>query len=257
MTFKVADGSWEDGATGDITVTVFGPEGTDLKLTEDQIPAAGGKPKEGYAAGNWDVTPSTDTASTEATIYTYTYAQKKTAPVTKVPDGLSLNGNTGEITGTPEKKGKFSFTVKASKDGVSTSVAFQIKIAGRDEGDKPEDDVGEEKHKEEDHTPPSWILNPNEKQALGITYTGLAPGTTAGYQEQGEAAEALLAAGIPDGWKKAFSFSLLNGGVPDQTLKCGTLSMFIHPEYQKAGGVILRSFFRLLRRQGILILRNI
>ncbi|MCR4656484.1 MAG: InlB B-repeat-containing protein [Lachnospiraceae bacterium] len=89
--------------------------------------------------------------------------------------------------------------------------------------------------REKDHTPPSWVLNPNEKQALGITYTGLAPGTTAGYQEQGEAAKALLAAAVPKGWTKAFSFNLLNGGVPDQTLKLGTLTMFIHPEWQKAG----------------------
>ena len=41
VTFKVANGSWNDGKTGDITIQLFGPEGTDLKLTKDQIPAVG------------------------------------------------------------------------------------------------------------------------------------------------------------------------------------------------------------------------
>ncbi|MCR4655053.1 MAG: hypothetical protein K5770_02310 [Lachnospiraceae bacterium] len=34
---------------------------------------------------------------------------------------------------------------------------------------------------------------------------------------------------------KAFSFNLLNGGKPDESLKLGTLSMFIHPEWQNEG----------------------
>ena len=123
-------------------------------------------------------------------------------------------------------------SVPIKTDGFSTYA-----IAYKEVSEEPHDDEKHEdkKHKEKDHTPPSWVLNPNEKQALGITYTGLAPGTTAGYQEQGEAAKALLTAATPKGCIKAFSFNLLNGGVPDQTLKLGTLTMFIHPEWQKAG----------------------
>ena len=90
VTFKVANGSWNDGKTGDITIQLFGPEGTDLKLTKDQIPAVGGKPKEGYGTGSWDVTPSVDTAITAATTYTYTYAQKTASTVTKAPTAKSL-----------------------------------------------------------------------------------------------------------------------------------------------------------------------
>ena len=76
VTFKVVNGSWDDDSTEDKTVTLTGYEGDTLKLTADQIPAVGTKPSDTYKAGSWDVTPSTDTAITAATTYTYTYAQK-------------------------------------------------------------------------------------------------------------------------------------------------------------------------------------
>ena len=76
VTFKVANGKWDDGTTANKTVTLTGYEGDTLKLTADQIPAVGTKPNDTYKAGSWDVTPSTDTAITADTTYTYTYAQK-------------------------------------------------------------------------------------------------------------------------------------------------------------------------------------
>ena len=112
VTFKVVNGSWNDETTTDKTVThktvtLTGYEGDTLKLAASQIPAVGGKPGTNYKAGSWDVTPSTETAITEATTYTYTYAEKEAAVVTKVPTAktLTYNGSAqalvtaGEATG--------------------------------------------------------------------------------------------------------------------------------------------------------------
>ena len=77
VTFKVVNGSWNDEAlTGEQTVTLTGHEGDTLKLAENQIPAVGGKPAANYKAGSWDTEPSTETAITAATTYTYSYAAK-------------------------------------------------------------------------------------------------------------------------------------------------------------------------------------
>ncbi len=96
VTFKVVNGSWNDGTNTDKTVTLSGGEGEALKLTADQIPAVGTKPNDGYQAGSWDVTPSTETAITGAITYTYTYAQRSSISQTvtfKVVNG-SWDDNT-------------------------------------------------------------------------------------------------------------------------------------------------------------------
>ena len=97
VTFKVVNGSWDEGegeaAIADKTVTLTGKEGDVLKLTAEQIPAVGSKPQDGYKAGNWDVTPSTETAITQATTYTYTYAAQDAAVVTKAPTAKELTAN--------------------------------------------------------------------------------------------------------------------------------------------------------------------
>ena len=74
VTFKVVNGSWDDGTTADKTVTLTGYEGDSLKLTQSQIPAVGSKPNETYKAGSWDTNPTTSTVITANTTYTYTYA---------------------------------------------------------------------------------------------------------------------------------------------------------------------------------------
>ena len=94
VTFKVVNGSWNEGegeaATADKTVTLTGHEGDTLKLAANQIPSVGTKPNDNYKAGSWDVTPSADTAITAATTYTYTYAAKEAAVVTKAPEAKTL-----------------------------------------------------------------------------------------------------------------------------------------------------------------------
>ena len=101
VTFKVANGSWNDGTTADKTVTLTGYEGDTLKLTSAQIPAVGSKAADTFKAGSWDVAPSTNTAITANTTYTYTYAKKDTisAKVTfKVANGSWNDGTTADKT---------------------------------------------------------------------------------------------------------------------------------------------------------------
>ncbi|MBR1391014.1 MAG: InlB B-repeat-containing protein [Lachnospiraceae bacterium] len=107
VTFKVANGKWDDDSTADKTVTLTGYEGDTLKLEADQIPAVGGKPNDTFKAGSWDVEPSTETAISEATTYTYTYAEKETAVVTKAPTAktLTYNGSAQELVSAGTSEG--------------------------------------------------------------------------------------------------------------------------------------------------------
>ena len=80
VTFRVKNGSWNDGTKAAKKVTLKGYEGDTLKLAKKQIPAAGRKPVSNYKAGGWDVTPDTGTAITGNVTYTYTYVKKEAAP---------------------------------------------------------------------------------------------------------------------------------------------------------------------------------
>ncbi|MBQ9565830.1 MAG: SYNERG-CTERM sorting domain-containing protein, partial [Synergistaceae bacterium] len=115
VTFKVVNGSWDDGTTADKTVTPADSNGGTLKLAVDQIPAVGNKPAANYEAGKWDATPSTETAITTDTTYTYTYSEKSQsgggdpdpaptptpAPVTPEPGSDTGGSDSGNVTPTP------------------------------------------------------------------------------------------------------------------------------------------------------------
>lgn len=77
VTFKVVNGSWDDGTKDNKTVILKGNRGDTLKLKAEDIPGVGNKPDEGYKAGNWDVTPDTKTAIDRDTAYTYSYRRKQ------------------------------------------------------------------------------------------------------------------------------------------------------------------------------------
>ena len=118
VTFKVANGSWNDETLQDKTVELTGLEGDILKLTVEQIPAVGSYPDDGYRTGTWDVEPSTDAVITENTIYTYTYSAKGpiTATVTfKVENGSWNDGTTGDKSVTLTEYGEDELKLTAGQ----------------------------------------------------------------------------------------------------------------------------------------------
>ena len=87
VTFKVVNGSWDDGTNADKTVNLTGFAGDTLKLAAANIPAVGAKPGDAFKAGAWDVTPSSDAEITADKTYTYTYALRDAYLVTVTNDG--------------------------------------------------------------------------------------------------------------------------------------------------------------------------
>lgn len=89
LTFKVVNGSWNDGKVADVVLVVtlkdangeLSENGTYALTKADiaKIPAAGEKPDSGYKAGSWDkkLPVVGNTVEANAT-YTYTYAKKST-----------------------------------------------------------------------------------------------------------------------------------------------------------------------------------
>ena len=94
VTFKVVNGSWDDGAAADKTVVLRGYEGDLLKLSPDQIPEAGSIPNEGYRKGAWDIQPAPSIAIIQDTVYTYTYSEAIAEPVAR---SLTYNGLAQEL----------------------------------------------------------------------------------------------------------------------------------------------------------------
>ena len=86
VTFRVANGSWNDGTAADKTVTLTGYKHLlQLYLTESLIPAVGNRPNEGYQAGDWTTQePTHELPIDEDMTFIYEY-QPKTV-YTLVPD---------------------------------------------------------------------------------------------------------------------------------------------------------------------------
>lgn len=148
-----------------------------------------------------------------------------------LPEGLSLDSRTGKISGRPSKEGDYVFTIKEGNTGAEK----EFKLTVRSPGSK-KDDKKSSKRDEEEHTPASWILNPNEKQQLVIKYTGAPEYLAAGYQEQGAVANELFKAALPAGWTKAFSFNVLDQKrQPEVSVKNGVMTLFIPGEFIKSG----------------------
>ncbi|MCR5304527.1 MAG: InlB B-repeat-containing protein [Lachnospiraceae bacterium] len=71
VTFKVEDGSWDDGTRDDKTLTLKGFEG-EIRLSPDQIPEAGNKPDVGFSEGQWDAEVDEEIRGGDKT-FTYIY----------------------------------------------------------------------------------------------------------------------------------------------------------------------------------------
>ena len=113
VTFKVVNGQWDDGTTADKVVTLTGHEGDILKLSSGQIPAVGTKPNDGYKAGSWDVTPSTDTAISSNVTYTYTYVADSS--------GGSSDSGSGDSSGGSSDSGSGSSSSGSTDSGSGSS----------------------------------------------------------------------------------------------------------------------------------------
>ena len=113
VVFKVVNGSWDDGNTSDKSITLSGMEGDTLKLSSGQIPAVGTKPNDGYKAGSWDVTPSTDTAISSNVTYTYTYV----ADSSDSGSGSSSSGSSDNTNINTDTSAKVSYDDVAISTG--------------------------------------------------------------------------------------------------------------------------------------------
>ena len=113
VTFKVVNGTWDDGNTSDKIITLSGMEGDTLRLSSGQIPAVGTKPNDGYKAGSWDVTPSTDTAISSNVTYTYTYVADSS--------GGSSDSGSGDSSGGSSDSGSGSSSSGSTDSGSGSS----------------------------------------------------------------------------------------------------------------------------------------
>ena len=127
VTFKVENGSWDDGNTKNKTVELSGSEGDTLKLSSDQIPSVGTKPNNGYKKGTWDKTPSTNTAITANTTYTYKYA--KNEDVKKDPTPEPTPELTPEPTSGPDPKPTPKPTPKENA-GIALNAGLKLSWSG-------------------------------------------------------------------------------------------------------------------------------
>lgn len=92
VTFKVKNGSWNDGSKNDRETTLSRWEDEDLALTLENgdIPLVGDKPDNGYSAGSWDTDPA-DYATlgnyqiTSNKTFTYTYSGSGPIPPSPTP----------------------------------------------------------------------------------------------------------------------------------------------------------------------------
>ena len=121
VVFKVVNGSWDDGNTSDKSVTLSGMEGDTLRLSSGQIPAVGTKPNDGYKAGSWDVTPSTDTVISSNKTYTYTYVADSSGGSSDSGSGDSSGGSSDSGSGSSSSGSTDSGSGSSSSSGSSDS----------------------------------------------------------------------------------------------------------------------------------------
>ena len=124
LTFKVVNGSWNDGSSADIVVYVpfkdkktgEAFEAKNVVVPVTRIPDVGEKPNSGYHAGAWDTSPYDNYKVQKDTVFTYTYEKDSSGgssgghhrrPTVTIPDdvptGLNGDDHYAYIVGYPDK----------------------------------------------------------------------------------------------------------------------------------------------------------
>ena len=98
VTFKARGGAWNDGTTGDQTVTPDFNDNNAQILKPEQIPAVGARPSPGYKTGSWNVTPDTTTRITQNTT-----SSIPTRPKAESPERSPSKLNTAPGMTAPQK----------------------------------------------------------------------------------------------------------------------------------------------------------
>ena len=118
VTFKVENGSWNDGTNTDKIVTLSGNEGSILNLERNQIPEVGGKPAANYKAGTWSPVPAEGDVITADTEYVYSYSPDESAD--NPSNGTTQPGGNEPANGTTQPGGGEPADGKTPTEGNNT-----------------------------------------------------------------------------------------------------------------------------------------
>ena len=159
-----------------------------------------------------------------------------------VPEGIKVvqstdrHGDCFVIKGKPEKTGKYKFSVTIDytadghESGSGCVINFTLKVKDKDsdkDSHHDDDDDDDDNH--------GLLINPDAITAFYIVNGAPDLKAMFGKQEQGPLCKAAFTANVPQGFKEAFSFSMSYGGANTDTLKNGTLQLYIPGQYQKTG----------------------
>ena len=104
--------------------------------------------------------------------------------------------------------------------------------AGKPAEEKQDND---DRDDDEDHSTPSWVLNPDEWTAFYYVNGSLDPRAKFGKQAQGDACRLAFKTALPAGWQEAFTFSMTMNDKHTTDLKDGTLMLCVPEGLQKTG----------------------
>ena len=106
----------------------------------------------------------------------------------------------------------------------------------RDNDDRDDDDRdNDDRDDDEDHSTPSWVLNPDEWTVFYYVNGSLEPRAKFGKQTQGDACRLAFKTALPAGWQEAFTFSMTMNDRHTTDLKDGTLMLCVPEGLQKTG----------------------
>ena len=136
------------------------------------------------------------------------------------------------------KNGYSKYTIVKSIWNSSFSVTdgtgrYELTLsAGKPAEEKQDND---DRDDDEDHSTPSWVLNPDEWTAFYYVNGSLDPRAKFGKQAQGDACRLAFKTALPAGWQEAFTFSMTMNDRHTTDLNDGTLMLCVPEGLQKTG----------------------